>query len=194
MSNTPPATDRFDAVTAGRGRVGAHRAENPRLISRALLFWAAVATVVLVAAGIFGTLVATGRIAFDSAPASTATAPPPADSVPAIDTSYSVLVLNATTQGGLAGEVRDEVIAAGWSSEAVEAGDAAASDFPATTVYFPFDEAEGAARGLAEALGGADVAFSDAYQPADDDQLRQLVVVVGMDREAGAESENAPSL
>lgn len=185
MSNTPPATDRFDAITAGRGRVGAHRAENPRLISRALLFWSAVATVVLVAAGIFGTLVATGRIAFDSPPAPTTTSSPAADPVAAIDTSYSVLVLNATTQGGLAGTVRDEVIAAGWSSDAVEAGDAAASDFPATTVYFPFDDAEAAARGLAEALGGAEVAFSDAYQPADDDQLRQLVVVVGIDREDG---------
>lgn len=191
-------TDRFDDLPTRRGRIGAHRAENPRLNGRAVLTWSALATVVLAAAGVFGSLVATGRIVLAPAETSTATAAQPAEPSPVIDTTFYVLVLNATTQDGLAGDVREQVVAAGWSPDMVDAGDAGSDDFETTTVYYPFDEAESAARGLAASIGGAQVALSDVYQPLDDEatpdvdesQFRQLVIVVGLDRTIAAEEDD----
>lgn len=186
-----PVTDRFDDLPFSRGRVGAHRAENPRLNRRAVLLWAALATVVLVGVGVFGSLVASGRIVLSPAPTSAPTDAPTEDAPPPVDTSFFVLVLNATAQDGLAAEVAALVTAAGWPSEMVDTGDAQSTDFATTTVYYPFAEAEEAARALANAIGGAEVALSDVYQPLDDpattddeSQFRQLVVVVGLDRAA----------
>lgn len=194
-------TDRFDDLPARRGRVGAHRAENPRLNGRAVLVWSALATVVLVTAGVFGSLVATGRIVLTTAETPTAAVVQPVEPPAEIDTSFYVLVLNATAQDGLAGAVRERVVAAGWSPDMVDAGDAGSDDFESTTVYYPFADAESAARGLAEAIGGAQVALSDAYQPLDDEAtpdvdeslFRQLVVVVGLDRTAAAEEDDESS-
>ena len=53
--------DRFDDLP-DTDRVGAHRAENPRMRGWVVLLWAALATVVLIAVGIFGTLIASGQI------------------------------------------------------------------------------------------------------------------------------------
>ena len=44
--------DRFDDLPASGGRVGAHRAENPRMRGGVVLLWAALATVVLIAVGL----------------------------------------------------------------------------------------------------------------------------------------------
>lgn len=177
--------DRFDDVLDDRARVGAHRAENPHMRGWIVFLWAAVATMVLVAVGIFGTLVASGKVTLFPTPVPTAT--PIATVTPVIDTSYTVLVLNATPEEGLATTVKDQIVTAGWSADAVLASQAGSQDFPTTTVYYPFPEDEGAARGLADAIGGAEVAQSDAYQVVDDpdtpaDESRQLAVVVGLDR------------
>ncbi len=152
-----------------------------------VFLWAAVATIVLVAVGIFGTLVASGRVTLFPTPTPTLTPIPTA--TPVIDTSYSVIVLNATGVSGLATTVKDQIVAAGWSADRVNAGQAGSQDFPTTTVYYAFPEDEGPARGLADAIGGADIAQSDAYQPVDDantpedeSQAKQLAVVIGLDR------------
>ena len=57
--------------------------------------------------------------------------------------------------------------------------------------YRTADDAE-AARGLADAIGGADIAESDFLQPTDDPDTaddesaeKRLVVVIGLDRAAG---------
>ncbi|QLD10850.1 LytR C-terminal domain-containing protein [Microbacterium oleivorans] len=192
MPTTTYPKDRFDELPADLARVGAHRAENPRLRASVLLFWSAVAVLVLVAAGIFGTLVVTGRISLF--PTSSSTAPAaeaPAAAAPVVDTSYPVLILNATTERGLANSVADVVVAAGWSAETVDAGEAGSQDFPTTTIYYLTVEDEGAARGLAEVIGGADVELSDAYPgPADADGApgKQLTIVLGADRVEGAET------
>lgn len=198
MSKTPPTTDRFDELPADGGRIGAHRAENPRLRGGIVLLWVAAATVVLVALGVFGSLLATGRISFAPKPGVTPVVQQMAD--PVVDTSYRVLILNASGQKGLAGALRGIVLAAGWSPDSVTEGDAGASDFPTTTVYYAASGDEGAARGLAQAIGGADVQLNDFYQPVDDPDtadvdesaLKQLVIVIGADRAGGAASTTAP--
>lgn len=158
----------------------------------AVLAWSLAATIVLVAVGVFGTLLATGRITLIPAQTPAATSAPTAE--PVVDTSFSVTVLNATTQAGLAGTFRDMIVQAGWPALDVDATDSEVDDFPHTTVYYARPEDEGAARGLAQAIGGAVVELNDSYQPVDDPATddvdegaaRQLVLVVGLDRTEGA--------
>ncbi len=153
-----------------------------------VVLWSAIAVVVLVAVGIFGTLVATGRVTLFPTPSPTPTTVQVAE--PVIDTSYEVLVLNATPQQGLANATRDTIVAAGWSPDVVLAGDAGSEDFPTTTIFYATPADEGAARGLAQVIGGAEVAESKAYLPTDDPNtadvdesaVRQLTVVIGLDR------------
>ena len=93
----------------------AHRAEQPRLLRSRLLLWATVATVVLIAGGIVATLWAGGRFGpgrpTDALPTAVVTADP------VVDTSYTVVVLNATPQEGLGGTLSADIIAAGWSAD-----------------------------------------------------------------------------
>lgn len=151
-----------------------------------VLLWAVVATIVLVALGIFGTLLVSGKVTLFPTPTPTAT--PVATVAPVVDPSFSVLVLNATPKDGLGNTVKDQIIAAnvGWTSGNVTAGAAGSKDFAETTVYYALPADEAAARGLAGVIGGAAVAQSNIYQPATDPEAKQLTVVVGLDRVAGA--------
>jgi hypothetical protein len=191
--------DRFDDLPEDSGRVGAHRAENPRMRGWVVFLWAVAATIVLVAIGIFGTLIASGRVTLFPNPAPTAMTPLPTVE-PVVDTRYAVLVLNATSEEGLATQMKDEIVAAGWAEKDVTASGAGTTDFAETTVYYAFPEDEAAARGLAEqVLGGARVAQSDVYQPQDDpatadvdeSQAKQLVVVIGLDRTSNPPTPSA---
>lgn len=184
MPNPSQPRDRFDSLPEDTGRVGAHRAENPHMSGWLVFTWAAVATVVLVGVGIFGTLVASGRIGLGGAATATVSAQPSV--TPVVDTSYDVLVLNATGQAGLAASVQSKVVAAGWPADKVQAGDAGTTGFKQTTVYYALPADEGAALGLAQAIGGAPVAQSDTYQPTGNPDAQQLTIVVGMDRASGA--------
>lgn len=178
--------DRFDELADDTGRVGAHRAENPRLRGGVVFLWAAIATIVLLIGGIFGALVVSGKITLVPEPVASSTPLPVV--TPVVDTTYTVLVLNATPEEGLATQVRDVVIGAGWAADAVLASGAGANDFPVTTVYYANPEDEGAAAGLAEVIGGAEIAQSAQYlQPDDpateqDESARQLTIVLGLDR------------
>ncbi|MFT4219827.1 MAG: LytR C-terminal domain-containing protein [Microbacterium sp.] len=178
MPNESFPRDRFDDVPERRGRIGAHRAENPRMRGGVVFLWAAAATIVLVAAGVFGTLVASGRIDL-SPPAASATATPEPEVTATVDTSYEVLVLNATPVEGLAGQLTDDIVAAGWKSSKVLASGASSQDFRTTTVFYPAAEDEAAALGLAEVIGGAAVQEADDYVQ---DSKKQLTVVIGLDR------------
>jgi hypothetical protein len=189
MARSTFPRDRFDDLPADSGRVGAHRAENPHLRGWVVFLWAAVATVVLIVVGIFGTLVVSGRISFGSEPVSTPTIAPTTPAV--IDPSYSVVVLNGTPDEGLSGNLRDQIIAAGWAADTVQTGDSDTTDFATTTIYYLRPDDEQAARGLADAIGGADVAQSDFLQPTDDPNTpddesaeKRLIVVIGLDRAA----------
>ena len=150
------------------------------------MLWSVIAIVVLVALGIFGTLIATGRVTLFPTPSATPRTISTAE--PVVDTSYSVTVLNATTQSGLAGSLAQTIVGAGWSPDSVTAGDASSKDFPTTTVFYSDPAEEGTARGLAQVIGGAAVTLSDAYKGlASGDGAKLLVVVIGADRtDAGA--------
>jgi LytR cell envelope-related transcriptional attenuator len=181
MPRTTFPRDRFDDLPADAGRVGAHRAENPRMRAGVVLLWAALATIVLIAVGIFGTLVVSGRVELFPTPEPTVTPLPII--TPVIDPSYDVLVLNATPEEGLATRMKDTVVAAGWSPDNVNAGEAGATDFAETTIFYALPEDEAAAAGLSEVIGGAKIAQSDAY-PASSADRKQLAIVIGLDRTA----------
>lgn len=181
--------DRFDDLPEDVGRVGAHRAEQPHMRGGVVFFWAALATVILIAVGIFAMFVVSGRIVLFPEPT-----PEPTPTVtvdPVVDTSYSVLILNATPETGLATQLKDQLIAAGWAPDTVLAGQAGTDDFPETTVYYATDTDYAAALGLANVIGGAAVAQSAIYQPTDDPATetdegatKQLAIVIGLDRTA----------
>lgn len=155
-----------------------------------VLLWAALATIVLMAAGIFATLVASGEIQF--APEPVPTVEPTPVVTPVVDTSYEVLVLNATGESGLATQTKDIIVTAGWTADTVLASEAGSDDFPETTVYYLNAEDEAAAAGLADVIGGARVEQSDVYQPATPEG-KQLTIVLGLDRtDAGVAATPTP--
>lgn len=151
-----------------------------------VLLWAVLATIVLVAVGIFGTLLVSGRVVLFPTP--TPTASPLPVVTPVVDTTYEVLILNATPEVGLATQMKDVVVGAGWAEETVSAGEAGSTDFAETTVFYYLPADEAAAAGLAEVIGGAKIAQSDVYQPTDDPEAKQLAVVIGLDRTANPPS------
>ncbi|WP_308211579.1 LytR C-terminal domain-containing protein [Microbacterium hydrocarbonoxydans] len=181
-----PNRDRFDDVPRTSGRVGAHRAEAPGMNGWIVLLWSFVAALVLIIGGIFGSLVVMGRISLfpDAVP----TATPTPEETGVVDTTYSVLILNATADEGLDDQMRDTLINNGWSADVVFASDSTSQDFSTTTVYYVADEDELAAIGLAGVIGGADVQQSDFYADMNDTDQKQLTVVIGLDR-----SSNPPA-
>ncbi|WP_336297683.1 LytR C-terminal domain-containing protein [Microbacterium sp. EF45047] len=181
--STPPR-DRFDEVPRSTGRVGAHRAEAPGMNGWIVLLWSAAAALVLIVGGIFASLVVMGRIDLfpEAAPVTTSTPGVKGE----IDTSYRVMILNATPDEGLGEELRQTLLDNGWTAETVFASDGASEDFPQTTVYFVDDADVSAALGLAELIGGAEVEKSDFYAGLNDSDSPQLTVVLGLDKAAAA--------
>ena len=169
--------DRFDDLPE-TGRVGAHRAENPRMRGWVVLLWAVLATI--------GTLLASGRIELFPTPAPTVA--PEATVPPVVDPTYGVVILNATPEDGLATQMKDVVVAAGWAEDTVLASEAGSTDFAETTIYYYLPADEAAAAGLAQVIGGAKLEQSDVYQPVDNPEAKQLTIVIGLDRTAAPPS------
>lgn len=187
MPTNPVQRDRFDDIPADHSRVGAHRAENPRTRVGLLLLWSVVGAIVLFLAGVLAMLIITDRISLfgsdEPGPVVSTSAP-----AAAVDTSYSVLVLNAAGDPARTDPVKAEVIAAGWAPEAITTTNAEQSDFPTSTVYYATPEDEKAARGLAAALGITSVVESSAYEPTGQDGVKQLTVVIGVDKDSSSPS------
>lgn len=175
--------DRFDDLPATSGRVGAHRAENPRMRAGVVLLWALLATIVLIGVGIFGSLLVSGRISLF--PSASPTAEPTVVIEPVVDPSYTVLVLNATEEQGLATRTKDTLLTYGWSEQDVTAGGAGGT-FELTTVYYASEDAYPAALGLAEIVGATEVQFDPDY-PLPGTPPTQLTVVLGTGLLSGPE-------
>ncbi|MCS5732724.1 LytR C-terminal domain-containing protein [Herbiconiux daphne] len=173
--------DTFDHLPAHRDRVGAHRGPRPRGRGWIVLAWAALATALLVGAGVTYLTVINDNNQFDdafggggtssAAPSETPTPTPVV--TPVTDGTLSVTVLNGTENVGLAGRVGQAAIDAGWNVGTM--ANASSTDFATTTVYYEDPANEGAALGLAQALGTAATELSTSFPGA------ALTVVLGTD-------------
>lgn len=187
--------DRFDDIPEDLQRVGAHRAPRRKGRVWIMVGWAALATAVLIGAGIFGLSLVSGSISFHGtpstsaassatpvptaapAPASTpAAAPAPEPSVvPTIDPALTVNVLNGTGTEGLGGQVGEKLTAAGWNVGAIANADQ--SDLAQTIVYYSDSANQAAALGVAESLPGATTQQTQDFSGTGAD----ITVVVGSD-------------
>ncbi len=176
--------DRFDDVPHS-SRVGAHRAPGRR--GWLGFLWAAIATIVLIAVGIFGLSIATDRLNLDQVipgPSEPSETPTPSQTTPeptvepTIDPEALIQVLNGTTTPGLAGDVKAVLGDGGWTSSNVTASNASDDSLEKTVIYYDADALEGAARGVAKTLGVGAVEYSTEFSVGD---VPQIVVVLGSD-------------
>ncbi|NQX14158.1 LytR C-terminal domain-containing protein [Microbacteriaceae bacterium VKM Ac-2855] len=173
--------DRFDDRSTLPDRVGSHR-RPPRPNQGWITFaWAALVTGLIVGLGVIGLLVINNRVAFNdvfTAPTgiadTTAAATPTPTVVATIDPSIDVAVLNGTAQSGLAATAGDSLTAAGWTVPTVANADT--ESVTSTTVYYADPTLEGAALGLAQALGTSTIAVTQDFV-----DVGGLVVVLGAD-------------
>lgn len=149
-----------------------------------VLLWSFVAALVLIIAGIFGSLVVMGRISLFPEAVPSASSTPAETGV--VDTSYSVVILNATPDELLDTQMRDTLINSGWAADIVFASDSTSQDFTTTTVYYVDAADELAAIGLANLIGGAAVEQSDFYADQNTTDQKQMTVVIGLDRSSSA--------
>ena len=186
-----PEKDRFDYVSRAAGRVGAHRAESPGMNGWVVLLWSFVSALVLIVVGIFVALVMMGRISLfsDAEPV----APPRPEGTGVVDTSYPVMILNATPEEGLEVQARDALLNAGWDADTVIYWPAGVQEFAETTIYYETEADELAALGLAEVIGNAQIEQSGVYADLRDQDAKQLVIVIGLDRSSGSSGLTDPS-
>jgi len=178
--------DQFDQVPTELKRVGAHRAPPPRGRGAIAFAWAALATGVLVVAGLYGLsrLDPTFEFALpvigggqdpESTPSASASVVPPVTDPTTVDPALglSISVFNGSPTEGLQNTAADAIAAAGWPNPA--RANATARDETDTVVYYRSAEFEGIARGLVQLLGVGSVQLSDAFLGA------PVTVVVGSD-------------
>lgn len=179
--------DQFDELPGDLARVGAHRAPKPSGRGWIGFAWAALATGLLVVAGLYGLSRYNEDFAIDLpglGGAGEPTAAPTASQAPGVEPitdpaavpaelELSILVLNGTATAGLQDRIGDQLADGGWPiSSRVNAS---ADDVTETVVYYRSAEYEAVALGLVEVLGAQRAQLSDAYQGA------PVTVVVGAD-------------
>jgi hypothetical protein len=155
--------DRFDELPEDLKRIGAHRSPHKRGRGWIAFAWAALATGVLVFAGLFGLSKFLGvdiglpifQVAESSTPTPTPTHIPTADPVTdpstiAPERNIHIAVLNGTATAGLHNTVGDVLAAAGWPIDSRTR--ASEHDIDKTTVYYSDPANEDVARGLVEAM------------------------------------------
>ena len=160
--------DQFDDIPEDLHRVGAHRAPAKKGRGWFAFLWAILATVILVAGGLFALSRFDSRFALDiplfqaeetptPTPTPIETAEPVTDPVvwstenPELWAALTVSVLNGTPTQGLANLAGDQLVAAGWPDPA--RANASERDEEATIVYYSSEDYEGVARGIAQQLG-----------------------------------------
>ena len=174
--------DRFDDIPGDLHRVGAHRAPRPKSRRWIAVGWAALATVVLIGAGIFGLSLVSGSISFEGSPNTgtgtgtpTVSPTPTPTVVPTVNPALTVNILNGTSTEGLGKEVGDTLAQAGWKVGAVANADR--TDLADTIVYYSDPANEAAALGAAQSLPGATIQETQDFAETGAD----LTVVIGTD-------------
>jgi hypothetical protein len=168
----------FDDVPAELERVGAHRAPARRRSPWWAFGWAALATGVLVGAGVLAFSLTSGGTDFSAGLGSVASATPTAEPVtdPAdIDNSrdITITILNGTETADLETTAETQLDDEGWPVTA--ATEAENRDTEATVVYYSDAANEDVARGVAIALGVGSVQLTDGELGA------PVTVVLGTD-------------
>lgn len=179
--------DRFDEIPRDLSRVGAHRGPRSHRRAWVTFAWAALASGVLVLAGIFTLSLVDPRFAIQlpwagtAEPTDTETdGPAPTEATvitdpgtvdPALDLSISIL--NASPTAGAQTTADDQLTALGWP--VASALPASADDIETTTIYYRSSDYQAIARGLAQVLGVGALQLSDAYPGA------PVTIVLGAD-------------
>jgi hypothetical protein len=177
--------DRFDDIPDDLHVVGVHRGPRRRGRGWIVFAWAALATGLLVVAGLFTLTRIDPSFSLPLFPASTADATSgpsaSADTVKAITdpadvpagVDASITVLNGTTTEDADEQVGAKLKAEGWTVDGT--ANASSRDIEATVVYYSSADVEGVARGLVEQLGAGSVQFSDANPGS------PITIVIGAD-------------
>lgn len=181
MPTTYPP-DRFDQLPADLHRVGAHRApanRNRRIVAFA---WAALATGILVAVGVFGLArfsdAVNIKLPFAGGASQLPSPSPTAAVAPKIDPSLPITVLNGTKKNLLANQVGDFLVTRGWNGAAEGIGSrlsASVTTITSTVVYYNDAANEAAARAMVDSLGVGTIILSSTYPDS------PLTVVIGSD-------------
>ena len=181
------STDRFDSVPDDLLRTGAHRSAPKKGRGWIAFAWAALATGVLVAAGVFGLAVIRGTIELPFATASarastTASATTTPSPTPTIETkinpALAITILNGTKTKGLAAAAGDNLVKQGWRGAASNIGsrtNAGTSDITKTVVYYADAANESAARAMVLSLKIGEIRLSPAFPGS------PITVVIGSD-------------
>ena len=171
--------DRFDEIPDALGRVGAHRAPQPRGRGWVAFSWAALASGVLVVGGLYGLSLISDRVTFElpglgtaePMPTPTESASAPATIEPITDPAlaelpagFIITVLNGTEVDGLGASARDLIAASGWRVGTVTS--AAQTDLTETVIYYNDPILEAVAAGMALLLGIGAIELSDAFPGA----------------------------
>jgi hypothetical protein len=175
--------DRFDDVPEDLLRTGAHRGPQKPGRGWIAFAWAALATGLIVVAGVLTIFVVNGKLndlpffnAASASPSPTATPTPTAS--PKIDPALPITILNGTSTTGLANSVGDNLVTQGWSGAAEGVGartNAGNPNIKETVVYYSDPANEGAARAMVLSLRVGTIKLSNAYPQS------PMVVVIGSD-------------
>jgi hypothetical protein len=174
--------DQFDTLPDDLLRVGAHR--GPKVKGRGWITfaWAALATGVLVGAGLFGLARVDSSFKLDlgsstltatATPTPTPTVTPITDPTTITARDITITVLNGTAVSDLQSTAATLLEGKQWT-----VGSAATSTettIKTTTIYYSDVANEDVALGVERALGVGDVQFSDAYPGA------PITIVLGSD-------------
>lgn len=184
MANFPP--DRYDEVPVDLKRVGAHRAPRRRGRGAIAFAWAALATGLLVVAGLYGLSRVNPSISFElpnfggGAEAAASPAPTVSPAAPVTDPAsvpkalkLAISILNGTATENLQNVAGDAIKEAGWPDPS--RNPASTTDIASTTIYYTSADYEGIARGLLQLLGvDGKVALTDKY-------ANPVTIVLGAD-------------
>ncbi len=182
--------DRFDEIPAELGRVGAHRAPRGRGGVFVAAAWAALASGVLVVAGLYGLSLITDRVTFEIPAFDTAEPEPEPDVAPEPDSAptvepvtdpalvelpagFTITILNAAGVEGLGATARDLITPPGWPVGTVTAADQ--DDLAETIVFYSDPTLEAVALGMTVLLGVGSIELSDAFPGA------PITITVGAD-------------
>jgi hypothetical protein len=180
MANFPP--DRFESVPNDLYRTGAHRSVPGKSRGWITFAWAALATVVLVGAGVFGLNVLRGSVSLpfaSSVGASATPTPSPTPTVtPKIDPSIAITILNGTTTAQLANNTGDYLVSKGWAGASATVGarsNTATPNVKTTVVYYTDPANQAAAMALVQSLKIGTIQLSSAFPDS------KITVVLGAD-------------